>query len=325
MTSVPLNKKNVITRSSFGGQFFVWAECIDKKCLRCYNLWVKRLTRSEVSYTEKQLIAAAIHDMSGFGRCSLSVIIPVISAMGIQCVPVPTAILSTHTGGFDGFVFKDTTELIQPFMRHYKELGVKFNAVYTGFLASARQVDCCFEFFESFPEALRIVDPVMGDDGKPYKTYTKELIDRMKELVKRADIITPNMTEAALLLGEEYTETLSPEKAEEWTRRLCDMAGAAVMTGARLDSGEFSNLCFDGRNNEFSRVDWKPLPVSYPGTGDIFASVLTGMLLRHKALTEAVKAATEFSRRCVEVTVGSGQPERNGVEFERVLGELCSL
>ncbi|MBQ8904300.1 MAG: bifunctional hydroxymethylpyrimidine kinase/phosphomethylpyrimidine kinase, partial [Oscillospiraceae bacterium] len=122
---------------------------------------------------EKQKRVAAIHDLSGYGRCALTVILPVISAMGIQCVTVPTAVLSTHTGGFSNFILRDTTDFISPCCRHYKELDVHFDAIYSGFLASEEQADCCLEFFESFPDALKIVDPVMGDDGTAYQTYTK--------------------------------------------------------------------------------------------------------------------------------------------------------
>jgi len=170
----------------------------------------------------------AIHDLSGFGRCSLTVIIPILSAMGIQVCPVPTAILSTHTGGFDNMVFKDLTDYISLCYQHYKSLNLEFDAIYSGFLASSAQIDCCFEFFRGsegdagFSNALKIVDPVMGDNGKPYKTYTKELCSRMNELVSIADIITPNLTEAAILLDEDYSPNLNQETAQEWLKRLCE-------------------------------------------------------------------------------------------------------
>ncbi|MBR1832896.1 MAG: pyridoxamine kinase [Ruminiclostridium sp.] len=259
--------------------------------------------------------------MSGFGRCSLAVIIPIISAMGIQCVPVPTAVLSTHTGGFDDFVFRDMTDFISPCCKHYKDLGIKFDTIYSGFLASDEQVDSCLEFFEAFPDARRVVDPVMGEDGECYKTYTPELVERMKELVRKADVITPNVTEAALLLDEPYRRELPESVAHGWLERLCRMSRSAVITGV-IDTGEYVNLCLDGITGAYTRIVWKPLPVSYPGTGDMFASVMTGRMMLGDTFEQAARTATEFVRSAVKATMDNGQPSRNGVEFERVLGLL---
>jgi len=271
---------------------------------------------------EKQKKVAAIHDISGFGRCALSVILPVISAMGIQCVAVPTAILSTHTGGFKNFVFRDTTDFLSPCCKHYKELDIDFDAIYSGFLASEFQVDCCLEFFSAFPRALKIVDPVMGDDGLAYQTYTAGLIKRTKELIQNADIITPNLTEAALLLDKPYPKALSKSEAVEWAKRLCEKAHSAVITGIRLESGEFVNVCYDAENNRSDIYEWEKIPVSYPGTGDIFASVLTGCILNGKSLSDSAVYASKFCEKAIMATVNNGQPVRNGVEFERVLGFL---
>jgi pyridoxine kinase len=137
---------------------------------------------------------AAIHDMSGFGRCSLAVILPILSAMGVQVCPVPTAILSTHTGGMGEVVLRDLTEYIRPALEHYKRLELDFECVYTGFLASEAQIGLCREFMAAYPGALKVVDPVMGDHGKPYRTYTLGMQRRMHELVEAADVITPNLT-----------------------------------------------------------------------------------------------------------------------------------
>ena len=271
---------------------------------------------------EKLKRVAAIHDLSGFGRCALTVILPVISAMGIQCVTVPTAILSTHTGGFTDLVLRDTTDFISPCCKHYKQLDVHFDAIYSGFLASEEQADCCLEFFESFPSAVKIVDPVMGDDGTPYQTYTKGLIERTKELIAHADIITPNLTEAAILLEEDYPAFLTESQLRDWTERLCRKAKAAVITGVPLEKGGFVNASLDS-DGEFRVYNWDRIPVSYPGTGDIFAAVLTGSILKGKTLSESVEAAAEFCTLAIKATYESGEPTRNGVEFERVLGHLC--
>ena len=272
---------------------------------------------------EKQKRVAAIHDLSGYGRCALTVILPVISAMGIQCVTVPTAVLSTHTGGFNNFVLRDTTDFISPCCKHYKELQVHFDAIYSGFLASEEQADCCLEFFESFPDAIKIVDPVMGDDGTAYKTYTKGLIERTKELITHADIITPNLTEAAILLEEDYPEFLSEARLRNWAERLCKKAGAAVITGVPTEKGGFVNVSFDSKDGIFRTYEWERIPVSYPGTGDIFAAVLTGSILKGKSLSDAVEEAAQFCTLAIKATYESGEPVRNGVEFERVLGYLC--
>lgn len=287
-------------------------------------LWNLYLILERTDFLEKQIKIAAIHDLSGYGRCALTVIIPIISAMGIQCAAVPTAVLSTHTGGFDDFILRDTTDFLSPCCKHYKSLGVEFDAIYSGFLASEQQVDCCLEFFDSFPSALKIVDPVMGDDGAAYKTYTRGLIERTKELVQRADIITPNITEAALLLNEPYPEKNSENRVRDWAERLCKMAGAAVITGINLEDGGFANASLDGKNGEFKLYRWEKIPASYPGTGDIFASVFTGGILKGKTISEAVRYATDFCEAAIKATVNNGEQPRYGVEFERVLGLLCN-
>lgn len=273
---------------------------------------------------KNQLRVAAIHDLSGFGRCSLSVILPVLSVMGIQCVPVPTAILSTHTGGFDNLVFKDLTDYISPCCRHYKSLDIDFDAVYSGFLASMEQVDHCLEFFTSFNSALKVVDTVMGDHGKPYKTCTKELRERMRELVGIADVITPNLTEAAILLGEDYPTEMTQGTVKSWLARLCEKAKISVITGVPFTDGTVANVGCDTQTGGFWRVDWDYVPVSYPGTGDIFSSVLTGALLKGDSLPIAINRATEFSQLAIKTTYSYNVEARNGVMFEKVLGWLTA-
>ena len=196
---------------------------------------------------------AAIHDLSGFGRCSISVILPVLSAMGVQVCPVPTAVLSSHTGGLGDPVIRDLTDYIEPALRHYQSLGVEFEAVYTGFLGSGEQVDCCLEFFKAYPKALKIVDPVMGDNGRPYRTCTPELRRRMSELAAAADIITPNITEAAMLLEESYPAApLTRSEAKSMLLRLSHMGPKrVVITGAELAQGGLASLGYDGENGSF--------------------------------------------------------------------------
>ncbi len=269
-----------------------------------------------------QLRVAAIHDLSGFGRCSLAVIMPVLSAMGIQCCPVPTAVLSTHTGGFEDIVIKDLTDYIRPALNQYKKLGIDFDSVYSGFLASAEQIDHCLEFFSAYGSSLKVVDPVMGDHGKPYRTYTPQLCKRMGELVDVADVITPNLTEAAILLDEKYPLELTAGEVKSWLARLCKRVRIVVITGVPLSEGAIANVGCDRETGGFWRVDCDYVPASYPGTGDIFASVLTGGLLRGDSLSIAMDRATVFTQIAIKNTYSYGTEPRNGVMFEPSLIRL---
>lgn len=271
-----------------------------------------------------QLRVAAIHDLSGFGRCSLAVIMPVLSAMGIQCCPVPTAVLSTHTGGFEDIAIKDLTDYLSPALAQYKKLGIEFDSVYSGFLASAEQIDHCLEFFSAYKNSLKVVDPVMGDHGKPYRTYTPELCKRMGELVDVADVITPNLTEAAILLGEKYPVELTGGTVKSWLARLCERVRVAVITGVPLAEGVMANVGCDREQGGFWRVDCDYVPASYPGTGDIFASVLTGGLLSGDSLPIAMDRATVFTQITIKNTYSYGLEARNGVLFEPSLSWLIS-
>lgn len=271
-----------------------------------------------------QLRVAAIHDLSGFGRCSLAVIMPVLSAMGIQCCPVPTAVLSTHTGGFEDIAIKDLTDYLSPALAQYKKLGIEFDSVYSGFLASAEQIDHCLEFFSAYKNSLKVVDPVMGDHGKPYRTYTPELCKRMGELVDVADVITPNLTEAAILLGEKYPLELTGGTVKSWLARLCERVRVAVITGVPLAEGVMANVGCDREQGGFWRVDCDYVPASYPGTGDIFASVLTGGLLSGDSLPIAMDRATVFTQITIKNTYSYGLEARNGVLFEPSLSWLIS-
>ena len=202
---------------------------------------------------------AAIHDISGVGRCSLSVIMPTMSVMGIQVCAVPTAVLSAHTNGFGDVVMKDMTEYIPQALEHYKRSDVSFDCVYTGFLASARQVSICLDFFDAYPNALKIVDPVMGDSGKRYKTYTPQMCECMAQLVAVADVITPNLTEASILLGIDYPVSLLT--LSEVKSMLVKLSGkgpdTVVITSVPMADGKNSNVGYDRKNNAFWRVTYE--------------------------------------------------------------------
>lgn len=274
---------------------------------------------------------AAIHDLSGFGRCSLTVALPVLSAMGVQCCPLPTAFLSTHTGGFEGFTFLDMTEEMPRVARHWASLGLRFDAIYSGFLAGRRQIGIVSDFIRAFrtPETRVIVDPVMGDDGSIYQTYTPELCAGMAELTELADVITPNLTEAALLLGWDYASLFRPDGRQDPDRLRQAMeelsrkgTRSVALTGVSEAPGRTGAMCYDARTGclETVQTDF----VSHPllGTGDIFASVLTGALVKGKPLPEAARQAAEFICACAERTVEEDLPLREGVDFEPLLGLL---
>ena len=267
---------------------------------------------------------AAIHDLSGVGRCSLTVISPILSAMGVQCCPVPTAILSTHTGGFGEVAFEDLTDFLPQALEHYARLGLDFSCIYSGFLGSEAQIDHCLDFFKSYPNALAVVDPVMGDHGKAYRTVTPEMRRRMVELVSIADVITPNLTEAAILLGENYDNMpLTRSAAKSMLARLSEKGpGKIVITGVSLAEGIMANIGYDRENNYYWCVPCDYVPVSYPGTGDIFAAVLTGAFLTGDSLPIAMARASRFVEQAIKTTFAYGTDTRFGVMLEAVMPAL---
>ena len=268
---------------------------------------------------------AAINDISGIGRCSLTVIIPSLSAMGIQVCPVPTAVLSAHTG-FDDFVFRDLTDYIKPALGHYNKMKYKFDCIYTGFLSSQEQVDYCLEFFESFKDALKVCDPVMGDDGKPYTTYTKTMCQRMIELVRMADVITPNLTEASILLGEEYQPAgMSTSTLKSWLVRLSEIGPkVVVITSVSLPGIGLCNVGYDKENSTFWKVPCDYVPAHYSGCGDMFSSVLVGGLLKGDSLPIAINRATAFTELAIKTTFSYSAKSSDGIMLESCLSWLIN-
>lgn len=271
------------------------------------------------------LRVAAIHDISGFGRCSLSVISPVLSAMGVQVCPIPTAVLSTHTGGLGEVVIRDLTDFLLPCLRHYESLELQFSSIYTGYLNSVEQIDHCLRFFDAFPTALKVVDPVMGDHGSPYKTCTAPLRSRMKELAARADLITPNPTEASILLGQEYNHTYTTQQLRSALCRLSEMGPRyVVVTGVKSADGAMINAGFDRDRSTYWKVKCDYVPVSYPGTGDLFAAVMVGAMVSGDSLPIAMERATRFLELAIKTTFSYGTDRRYGVLFEKCLPYLMS-
>lgn len=270
---------------------------------------------------------AAIHDLSGFGRTSLTVAIPVLSAMGIQVCPMPTAMLSTHTSGFKGFSFIDLTAEMRRFFDHWKSLNIRFDAIYSGFLGSPDQVAIvaqCIDMFRT-PDGFAVVDPVLGDNGELEPTMDMEMVHRMRWLVSKADIITPNFTEAALLLDEPYREHIDQPTLKDWLRRLTAMGPhVAVVTSVPVEGSRTTTsvVAYNRPHDRFWKVDCQYIPAHYPGTGDTFASVLTGSILQGDSLPIAIERAVQFVTMGIRATFGHNSPSREGILLERVLDTL---
>lgn len=275
---------------------------------------------------EKEMRVAAIHDLSGAGKCALTIALPVLSALGCETAVLPTAVLSTHTGGFKNPVCRDLTEDMLPTAQHWKREGACFEAVYSGFLGSAAQIDVVREIFdmarEMNPQVKILVDPVMGDHGKLYRTYTKEMADGMVRLCEKADIIVPNMTEAYHLLGEGYRE--GPYDGEEIGRMLRRLSAlgpeTVVLTGVWFGDGQIGAACYDRGTDRVDFVLGEKLPGAFHGTGDLFASVLLGGVMNGLTVEEACGCAVRGVAECIRATIAAGRTDtRWGVKFEKCL------
>jgi len=275
----------------------------------------------------RQKRVAAIHDISCFGKCSLTVALPVISAMGVEVSAIPTAVLSTHTGGFTGYTFRDLTEDILPIVRHWQALNLRFDAIYTGYLGSFEQIEIVREAFGALKseDTLLAVDPVMADNGALYAHFPKDFPEGMRKLCAGADVILPNLTEAALLLGEPYAEgPYEREYIEGLLRRLSDLGpGRVVLTGVWLDPEHLGAACYDRSTD---RVDISLAPRIegyYHGTGDVFGSVVVGALMNGCPLAEAAELAVNFTAASIRRTHDAGSDIRFGVNFEAGLAALA--
>ena len=268
---------------------------------------------------------ACINDLSGFGRCSLTTALPVLSVMGVQACPAPTAVLSKHTG-FPQYTFTDLTDTLPAYFESWSDLD--FDWIYSGFLGSLGQIRIVKQFFRAQkaknPGCRILLDPVMGDDGKRYSTYTEALCNAMKELVSEADIITPNITEACLLTGTEYRgECLTAAEAEQLARSLTALGcGAVVLTGI-VQENQIGNLtCQNGAVQDSAVHRTECL---FSGTGDLFASVLCGALANGAALAEAVSAAGAFLSEVTQDTLRQNTPAAEGILLEPLLYRLGGM
>lgn len=284
-----------------------------------------------MKHTQEPKRVCAIHDLSAYGRCALTVVIPTLSALGIQTIPLPTALMSTHTGGFEDIYIRDLSEDMRSMAAHWEKLGVKFDSIYSGFLLSTEQGQIVAEVIEKFrtPDTLVLVDPVMGDDGELYSTCTEEMKDEMIALCKSADLITPNLTEACILTGRKYpTERfLSEKEANDYAASLLDslseLCAKTAVTGIEyVECGEsfVMTACADNGRRKF--FPQKKVGASYPGTGELFASVMLGKMLGGCDFFTSAEFSGSFVADTILASDGVIKERRQGTALETALAYL---
>ena len=275
---------------------------------------------------EIQKRVAAIHDISGFGKCSLTVALPVISAAGIETSVIPTAVLSSHTAVKPGYTCRDLTDDMRPFAAHWKQLGLSFDAIYSGYLGSTEQIAIVCDIIDTFKieKTVVIVDPAMADNGKMYELFDKSFASRMRKLCKKADIIVPNKTEAMFLLEEEYFEgPYTKGFIENTLSRLGNLGPEkVVLTGVCFDEKKIGAACYDSEKGSVEYYLSDRVNGMFHGTGDVFASALTAALVRGKDLPTSTKIAVDFTVESIKRTAAGGTDHRYGVDFERGLPEF---
>lgn len=266
----------------------------------------------------------SIQDVSCLGKCSLTVALPIISAMGVECSIVPTAVLSTHTM-FSGFTCKDLTDQIEPIAAHWKESGLGFDAVYTGYLASAEQIDYVCAFFDAFRQegGMVVVDPVMADNGKLYPAFGPDFPAQMARVCAKADLILPNLTEASLLTGLPYRTEQDEGYIKELLQALAALGPRYVaLTGVSFEPDKLGVMYYDKVTGQYGSYFTQRLPASFHGTGDIFASTCVGALTRGLPLGDALTLAADYTVESIRLTLESPDANWYGVEFERAIPYL---
>lgn len=266
-----------------------------------------------------------VQDISCVGQCSLTVALPIISACGIEACVLPSAVLSTHTAGFSGYTFRDLTEDMPAIKDHWKKESISFDAIYTGYLGSTKQVSYVADLFAetAAPGCVKIVDPAMADNGKLYPGFDNAFVEAMKGLCSKTDYVIPNLTEACLLTDTEYKPDYDRAYIDEILRRLTAMGCKNVIfTGVSYALGKTGVVVLE--NGEYSYYEHDKLPNSCHGTGDIYASSFVGALLRGKSAYEAAKIAADYTVECIKTTA---QLENHwyGAAFEPVLGKLIDM
>lgn len=266
----------------------------------------------------------SIQDISCLGKCSLTVALPIISAMGVECSIVPTAVLSTHTM-FQNFTCKDLTDQIGPIADHWKSENIVFDAIYTGYLASKEQIGDVCAFFDTFKtkDNLIVVDPVMADNGKLYPAFGPDFPAEMAKVCAKADLIVPNLTEASLLTDLPYRTEYDEEYIREMLQALAKLGPRYVaLTGVSFEKGRLGVMYYDREKNEYGSYFAEHLPASFHGTGDVFASTCVGALMRGLPLGDALALAADYTVECIRLTLASPEAKWYGVEFESAIPYL---
>ena len=289
-----------------------------------YTKFILFLMRGEnhpMSHNNQKKIAV-INDFSGFGRCSIAVALPIISAMKIQCCPIPTAIFSNHTG-FQSFYYKDYTQSMKPYIAEWKKLGLQFEGIDTGFLGSEEQIEIVIDFFQQFKssDTIGIVDPVMGDNGKLYPTYSPKLASKMHWLVEYADILTPNLTEACILTGKGYRENYSMPELEKMCHLLSQQGPKKIVISGIQDGEYIGNFVYE-QGKESKIIHSLKIGATRSGTGDVFSSIIAGAAVNGIDFYQSVQLATDFISKSVLKTTEMGIPDTDGICFEEFLTDL---
>ena len=277
-------------------------------------------------YTNKVKKIAAVHDLSGMGRVSLTVVIPILSSMGFQVCPLPTAVLSSHTQ-YPEFSILDLTDEMPRIIAEWKKLDIQFDAFYTGYLGSPRQIQIVSDFIDDFrqPDGLVVVDPVLGDNGRLYTNFDESMIREMRHLAAKADVITPNLTELFYLMDKPYKAANTDEELKSYLRLLSDAGPQVVIitsVSVHGESHKTSVYAYNRVGDRYWKITCPYLPAHYPGTGDTFTSVITGALLQGDSLPIALDRATQFILQGIRATFGYEYDNREGILLEKVLHNL---
>ncbi len=269
---------------------------------------------------------AAIHDLSCHAKSSLTVVIPTLAALQVEASILPTALLSTQTDGFVDYAYVDLTETMDRILHHWKSLELHFDAIYSGFLGSQHQIETVSSLIDwqrsNSADPIVLIDPVMGDQGEPYGPMTADLMRKMQHLVTQANVITPNVTEAALLLGEDFDPALSLETAGIWAQRLSDLGPDRVAITSVMDRSDGLVVAYDAAERTIRHFRQQYAPVSFPGCGDLFASILCALLVRGTPFYTAVQRSSELVSTAVHRSWRAAVPVRMGVAVELIIADL---